>query len=192
MSAIWRRSRVLAAIAVWLTSTVAYAAPATTPAQLIVDDNAKFFSPEKIKEAKAIIAESLGTGSRQVHVETCASLSADEMKQWTDASDKSAFWLEWAKSKAKANVDRGVVVLICVEPKWLEVMADNQMHDKGFDRAKEKELRVRMTEYLRKSTKLSGEEAQAERDAALISAAKYLKMELPTTVLTPLERHRKK
>jgi hypothetical protein len=195
MNALLRYSCGMLAIVAWLT-TVAGSASASkaaadmTPAQLIVEDDAGFFSKEKIQEAKSIVAQSMGTGSRQVHVETYQSLSPDEMQKWKDASDKSNFWLGWAKSKAKANADRGVDIVICVEPKWLEVIADNQMHDKGFDREKEKELRVRMTDFLKKSVGLSGADARAQHDAALLAAAQYLKAELPTTVNTPIETKR--
>src|ERR1051326_4995571 len=78
------------------------AEPATTPAELTVEDSGDLFSADAITKAKKTVAESKGKGSRQVHIESFKSLSEKDRKDFDAAGDDKdklrAFWNNWAKS----------------------------------------------------------------------------------------------
>ncbi len=155
----------------------------STPAQLIVEDGAQFFTPAKIEEAKAIVAQSMGQGSRQVHVETFNSLTPAEqgaLKNATDNDKKKKFWNDWALSKTKA--DRGVSIFILKDPQHFEVKVDRQMHSLGFDDVKESELKKLVLNHLKQAGQAEKPETkQAEFDATLLAIANYAQTALPAT-----------
>jgi uncharacterized protein len=186
MKTLLRSGLAVLAIAGLLTAKPALAsnaAPAPTGAQLIVEDGAKFFTPAKIEEAKAIVAQSMGQGSRQVHVETYESLAPAELDKFKGAADKTKFWHDWAISKTKG--DRGVSIFIVKTPPRYEVLVDRQMHDKGFNDAKESDLKKLIREHLEATAKAATPEAkQTEFDAALIDIANFMQGALPSTTRT--------
>ena len=78
---------------------------ADIPAKLIVEDNAKMFSPSAIDKAKKLVSEAKGFVEREVHVETYEKLSEADQKRYDDAKSPEAvknFWKEWTKGKAPA------------------------------------------------------------------------------------------
>lgn len=158
--------------------------PATeTPAQLIVEDSAKLFSPTTVEQAKGIVAGSMGIGNRQVHVETFDALTAAERQQFQAAEVKKTFWDEWAKARLKG--DRGISILICADPRHIEVRVDKQMHDHGFSGEKEHALYTAMVNVLKEGGKDKPlEEIKPLLDKALIAAAEYVKNEIPKNINT--------
>ena len=160
----------------------ASAAPAS-PAQLIVEDNGGYFSQKAIDEAKAIVAKSVGTGDRQVHVQTYAALSpqeAAELKKTAD-KDKSDFWRTWSNGKIKG--DHGVVILMVREQRHVEIRVDGQIRESGFSGSNEKGVYDAMAAELRKMGKIdSPDEQRPFNDAALLAGADYLKSNLPTAI----------
>lgn len=190
MKTLLRSSLAVLAIAGLLTASPALASsdkPAPTPAQLIIEDGAQFFTPAKVEEAKALVATSMGQGSRQVHVETFASLSATERAAYDAIKDKDAerkkFWSDWSLSKIKG--DRGVSVLIVKDPQHFEVKVDRQMHNQGFDDGKETELKKLVLDNLKSVSQAETPDAkQAAFDTTLMSVANYVHNTLPNTTLT--------
>jgi len=170
---------------------LATAAPAQTPATLFVEDSAKFFSESAKEKAKSIIASAMGAGNRQVHLETYEALSTEERASYDKKdSDKKKFWEEWGKTKARG--DRGILIAICKSPGGIEVLVDSQFRDHGFSADKRAKLMTIFMDALPKAAKVakdktdkSEKEAMDIRDAALISAAEFLKADMPTTLLTP-------
>src|SRR5262245_66672242 len=76
---------------------------AEIPAKLIVEDNAKMFSPDAIDKSKKIISGAKGFVEREVHLETYEKLSEAEQKRFSEAktdSDRENFWKDWTKTKA--------------------------------------------------------------------------------------------
>jgi hypothetical protein len=88
-----------------------------------VRDDGKFFNPAALKKADEVIREIYRHHDRDVLVETFASLpGADREKlKAMDAAKRGAFFLQWAKDRAKDRVVNGVYVLICREPRHLLV-----------------------------------------------------------------------
>jgi len=159
----------------------ASAAPAS-PAQLIVEDNGGYFSQKAIDEAKAIVAKSVGTGDRQVHVQTYAALSQEEAQRLKDAGKATAeFWRTWSNGKIKG--DHGVVILMVREQRHVEIRVDGQIRESGFSGSNEKGVYDAMAAELRKMGKIdSPDEQRPFNDAALLAGADYLKSNLPTAI----------
>lgn len=146
----------------------ALASAKETPAQLIIADDAKFFSEEAKQKAKDIVAGSLGIGNRQVHFDTYESLSEEDRKL-LEAS-KETFWNDWAKTKAQGN--RGIEILICREPRHIHVMADKQMRDRGFGADKQVALKNAIIAHFK----------TGDFDGGLVAAAEYVKAEMPKDI----------
>jgi hypothetical protein len=159
---------VLASIA-WLSAPEsALASARETPAQLIIEDNAKLFSEDAKQQAKNTVSGAMGIGNRQVHIETYEALSAEERKQFEAA--KETFWGDWAKTKAQGN--RGIEILICKEPKHVHVLADKTMREHGFSPEKDAALKNVIVSHFK----------TGDFNGGLRAAAEYVKAEMPKDI----------
>src|SRR5262245_17962533 len=101
---------------------------ADIPAKLIVEDNAKMFSPNAIDKAKKLVSESKGFVEREVHLETYEKLSAADQKRYDDAKSPEAvknFWKDWTKDKAAG--EKGIVIAINRSPGHVSVIVSDTM-----------------------------------------------------------------
>jgi len=166
MNAILRYSLATLAIAGLISASPALAEAPKTPAQLIVEDNGNMFSTKAIEKAKETIAESMGAGSRQVHIETFKGLSDAEKAKLEKAGDnKKPFWNEWAR--AKVTGDRGLMILINRSPGHVHVLADKQMRDHGVTQDMERKIEEMLVDKFKAAKELGEAEQSAARDAAL-------------------------
>ncbi len=198
MNAILRSSFALMAIAGLMSARPALAETKVpnTPALVSIEDSAEVFSDAAKARAKTTIQNSVGEGNRQVHIETYKALSAAEKSELDAASDKDKFWKDWAKAKAKAHGDRGVVVMVNRSPGHVEVLVDKLYHEHGFTNEKEQKVRSLLLTSLKEAAKAKTDgktdaEQTALRDAGLQSMSDYLRDELPPTVNehTRVDRH---
>ncbi len=153
----------------------AWAAKASSPARMIVEDNAKIFSDEAKEKAKKIVSEAVGEVAREFHIETYDKLSEADAKEAATQGD--TFWNKWVEARLKG--DRGIVVLINMTPPKVFVRADKAVRDLGFDAEKEKNLRDKIIDQFKKNPTASQKERQADFDAGLVSAAEYVRANLP-------------
>src|SRR5262249_50136757 len=184
MSALFRPIALLTAVAGLVLAGSARAA--TIPAKLVVEDNAKMFSPDAIDKSKKLISENKGQVEREVHLETYEKLTDAEQKRFDAAksdTERAAFWNEWIK--AKASGERGLVIAVNRNPGHVHVIASNTMA-KFFTAEDREEVRKRLYNKLseagkaRKAKKPANEE-QELRDEGLISAMDYVSKHLPAS-----------
>ena len=161
------------------------AAPAPNkPGELKVEDEAGLFGKDAVRKAKDDFAVWVSSKSgRQVSFHTVAKLpDADKAKldQLKDAPAKSQFWSTFARTHAKDDHAKGVYVFISRSPGHVEVVADDEMRNKGFSRDKAVELRDLLVKGLGAAvSKTTPAEQQTARDETLKSAVKYLEDHLP-------------
>jgi hypothetical protein len=105
----------------WLTATATAVAPE-------IRDHGKFFSAEAIKKADERIAEISRKYDRDLLIETFASVpegDVDKVKAM-DAKERSQYFVAWAKDRAHKRAVNGVYVLVCKEPRYLQVGVDER------------------------------------------------------------------
>ena len=159
---------------------------ADIPAKLIVEDNAKMFSPSAIDKAKKLVSEAKGFVEREVHVETYEKLSEADQKRYDDAKSPEAvknFWKEWTKGKASG--EKGIVIAINRSPGHVSVLTTDTM-GKFFTTEHreevEKRLLAKLSEVVKaRKEKRPGAEEQALRDEGLISAVEYTSRHIPAS-----------
>ncbi len=82
---------------------------------------------------------------------------------------------------AKTDQAHGVYVLICLDPGHVEVVADREMRDKGFQATKERQLATEVAKGLRGAgNEKTADEKIAAQDKALLNAVQYLRTNLPS------------
>lgn len=115
-------------------------AAVASPAGTIVD-NAHIFSA--VTQAQQVIDQIRIRHSKDLSVETIASVPADQ-RGALEAQGKDAFFEQWAHERAKAMGTNGVYVLICMEPRHLQVEVGNRTATREFTIADREALRVRL------------------------------------------------
>jgi uncharacterized membrane protein YgcG len=88
-----------------------------------VRDDGKLFSAATLKKANETIADIYRKYDRDVLVETFTSVPAADVEkvQSMDKDKRTAYFLQWAKDRTKERVVNGVYVIICKEPRHLQV-----------------------------------------------------------------------
>lgn len=188
MTALFRPVALLTAVAGLVLAATAAAEKglSTIPAQLVVEDNAKMFSPDAIDKAKKLISENRGQVAREVHIETYEKLSDADRKRFEAAKtddEKRRFWVDW--TKAKAAGERGLVIAINRSPGHVSVIPSNEMA-KAVTKEQREEIQKRLLTKLAESAKARKEgkpeaEQQKLRDEALVSAMEYTAKQLPAS-----------
>jgi hypothetical protein len=157
-------------------------APASIPAKLIVEDNAKLFSEEALNKAKKTIADHKGLVEREVHLETYARLSDADQKRYdavkADTAKREQFWLEW--TKAKASGERGLVIAINYEPGHVSIIASDEMA-KSFGRDQRDEVQKRLVAKLREARNKPDAERTKLHDEGLAAAMTYVGDHIPAS-----------
>ena len=161
---------------------------ATIPAKLVVEDNAKMFSPDAIDKAKKLIAENKGQVEREVHLETYEKLSDAEQKRFDEAKGdddrRAAFWRDWTKGKASG--EKGMVIAINRSPGHVSVITSDTMGE-VLHAGKTDEVEKRLAEQAagsRQGPRGEAEPATEEqklRDEGLISAMDYAGKHIPAS-----------
>jgi hypothetical protein len=88
-----------------------------------VRDDAKLFSPAAVKKADAIVRDIYRQHDRDVLVETFATVPAGDVEKVKslDTAQRDAYFLQWAKDRSRDRMVNGIYVLICKDPRHLEV-----------------------------------------------------------------------
>src|SRR3954464_16041904 len=83
-----------------------------------VRDDAGFFKPETVKKANQEIKDLKHKTKKDLLVETFKTVPADKVEQVKnmDGPARNKFFLEWARSRARATEVNGVYILFCQEP----------------------------------------------------------------------------
>ena len=128
-----------------------------------ITDDAHIFSSSAVAQVQQIIDQIRIRHSKDLNVETIASVPADQ-RGALEAQGKDAFFEQWARERAKAMGTNGVYVLICMEPRHLQVEVGNKTLTREFTRADREALRIRL---------ISQFKAQ-QYDAGIIDAANFV------------------
>jgi hypothetical protein len=107
-----------------------------------VQDTARFFTPETIKKANAVMADIKKRYKKDVIVESIKEIPDDWKSKYdkakSDPEKKKAFFLKLVDARAK-KLD-GVYILVCKRPHWTQFNADRVTQKKAFPAAMQKRL----------------------------------------------------
>jgi uncharacterized membrane protein YgcG len=118
-----------------------------TSARAQVHDNASIFSRDAIEEATKTIDQMTTRHRHTLLVETFPAIP-DSMQDDFRSKGKERFFQDWAAERGKAEGASGVVVLICMDPKHLQIDVGNETERKLFTQADRAELQQHLTPAL--------------------------------------------
>ena len=174
---------VVAATAISLTASPALAQKNTRQAGSLAvygNDTAKLFSQGGIEKAKDEISSTQFDHGLSVTIDTYAELP--ENKKAAYSKDKEAkFFKDWAKELATSDKDKGIYILVCRKPGFIEVIADKETRNRGFSNADEQKLRDILLKGFREAKDKPEAEQLDIRDAALASAIEMIVSDLKGT-----------
>jgi hypothetical protein len=122
-----------------------------------VQDPARFFTPETIKKANAVMASVKKRYKKDLIVESIKEIPADWKGKY-DPEKKDAFFLKFVNARAEAKKLNGMYILICKRPHWVQLIADPATQRRAFPKA----MRDRLSAVIREKF------SAGEYDAALL------------------------
>ena len=102
------------------------AAAAANVAASGVHDAAGFFTADAITKANEIISAIKRDDKKELLIETFLQAPAGKEQEAKDPDTKADFFKEWADQRGREQKVNGVYVLICKDPPYLKVVADNR------------------------------------------------------------------
>jgi hypothetical protein len=128
-----------------------------------IKDEAKFFSPEAIKDANKQIRDIARKYEKDLFIETVAAVPSaeiDKVKAMAPA-ERRKFFANWATDRAEAAVVNGIYVFVCKDPTFVQVVVTpkaqrdfnaaardklgellvKEFHDKHFDQGLKEAVR---------------------------------------------------
>lgn len=160
------------------------------PGTLHVYDAGHLFSSGGSDRAKTALSNTMFSYGLSVTVDTYEKIPDARKGEYND-NNKAAFFRKWAEDAAKGDRAKGVYVLICRSPGYVEVIADKTTRDRGFSNENERKLRDIFLGAFKdaKAAKDAGktdEEQVRIRDEALLGAVGYITTDLKdTSVVVP-------
>src|SRR5207248_11413154 len=94
------------------------------PTVLVVQDKAHIFSQAAVEKANSAITKIRQRFQFDVLIETHASLQDERLATLREA-DRSAFFERWAMERARANHINGVAIVVCLDPRRLQIYSDS-------------------------------------------------------------------
>jgi hypothetical protein len=148
---------------------------------LTVFDEAKLFTASGLDKAKAAMNSTTFDQGLTVTIDTYEKIPENKKGAYSDAN-KERFFKEWAKELATSDKAKGIYVLVCRHPGYVEVIADKRTRDRGFTHEDEMKLRDTLLTAFRDAAKEMDEAKQfAMRDAGLHSAVSFVISDLKDT-----------
>jgi len=126
-------------------------------------DNAHIFSSSAVAQAQQVIDQIRSRHQKDLNVETIAAVPADQQAA-LEAQGKNAFFEQWARERAKAMGTNGVYVLICMEPRHLQVEVGDRTETREFTAADRDALRTQLVSQFK----------DQQYDAGLTDAANFV------------------
>lgn len=144
------------------------------------NDEAKLFTAEGISRAEnAIQSEQFENG---------LSVTFDLYKQVPDGktvpadeAGKARFFKNWATERATADKAKGIYVLVCRSPGYIEVIADKTTRTRGLSNENERQLRDTLLSAFRSARDKTESEQFKLRDDALVAAVGFIVSDLKDT-----------
>jgi len=170
----WLASLALLAAGIVALPASASKAEARKPGLFMATDDGKLFSSAGLDKAKAAMNDAQFDHGLTFTIDTFDAIPAGKKAGFSDAT-KDRFFKEWARDMATSGKLKGIYVLVCRHPGYVEVLADKETHDRGFSREDEVKLRDTLLSAFRDATKESDAAKQvALRDAGLLSAVQFV------------------
>jgi uncharacterized membrane protein YgcG len=141
------------------TSRVAAVAPE-------IKDGGKFFSAEAIQKAAKQIRDIAHDYDRDLLIETFATIPGEQAERVKALSpeERAKFFHNWATDRAEAAVVHGVYILVCKEPRFLEIVFTSRGRA-AFDRPAFEKLRAMLVKAFR----------EQHYDEGLLSAVQFVR-----------------
>lgn len=153
---------------------------------LHVYDGGAMFSEAAIDRGKVAMSKTLFDHETVITVDTHAAVPKDR-KLPDEPGERAKFFENWAKSAASGDRAKGVYVLVCRSPGYVQVLADKATRDRGFTAENEQRLRDMLLTAFKDAAKAkadgkSDEELSKIRDKGLSNATEYVSGVLKGTV----------
>jgi uncharacterized protein len=118
----------------------------------VIKDEGKFFSDETRQKADNEIRDIFREYGKDLQIETFPTPPADEAKDVNlkDRKERDKFFEKWARERARHDVVDGIYILICKEPRHLQVEVGNETQKKAFTLEDRNELRELLLEKFKK------------------------------------------
>jgi hypothetical protein len=156
--------------------------PPRKPGALHVYDGGSLFTEKGIDKAKAAMGKALFERETGLTVETHAGVPKDR-KLPDEPGERARFFESWAKSAAAGDRAKGVFVLVCRSPGYVQVIVDKTTRDRGFTAENEQRLREMLLDAFKAAAKEADDAKKLEaRDKALGAATDYIASVLKGTV----------
>mgnify|MGYP005851041545 CR=1 FL=1 len=142
-----------------------------------------FFSDKGIAQAKEVMEKTHFSGGLAVTVDVLARPPQGRQVP-ADEKQRGQFFLELARELATADRARGIYILVCRSPGYVQVITDRATRERGFTSADERKVRDILLEGFREAEKLEKENAESatqRRDAALVAAVRFVVDDLRNT-----------
>src|SRR5262245_15445442 len=140
----------------------------------------KLFSEDGIKRAESAMHGAQFEGGMMLTIDTYPKIP-DDMKDKYKEEDKARFFNNWAKKRAGDDKAKGVYVLICRSPGYVEVIASNTTRERGFSDQDKVVLRDTFLNAFREMKGKPESEQQKIRDEALVSSVSFVASDLHET-----------
>jgi len=148
-----------------------------------LNDASGFFSDKGIAQAKEAMEKTLFSGGLVMTVDVLAR-PPQGREVPTDEKQRGKFFLDLARDLATADKARGIYILVCRSPGYVQVIADKATRERGFSLDDERKVRDILLEGFRAASKLekeSPQQAVEQRDKALLSAVQFVVEDLRNT-----------
>ncbi|MBY0458818.1 MAG: hypothetical protein K2V38_15885 [Gemmataceae bacterium] len=157
-------------------------APPKKAGVLQVYDTGGLFTSKGIDRAKSTLGDTKFDHGLMMTVDTHKE-TPDGRKKFESDGEKQKFFQQWAKDLAKDDKAKGIYVLVCRSPGWVEVIADKETRDRGFSAKDEQELRDIFLKAFREAAGKPEDEQFKLRDDALGAAVGYVISDLKDTTV---------
>jgi hypothetical protein len=152
------------------------------PGVLHVYDGGSLFTEKGIDKAKAAMGKSLFERETGLTIDTHAGVPKDR-KLPDEPGERGKFFESWAKAEAAGDKAKGVFVLVCLSPGYVQVIVDKTTRDRGFTAENEQRLREILLDAFKQAAKETDDAKKFEaRDKALGAATDYIASVLKGTV----------
>lgn len=145
---------------------------------LHVYDGGSLFTEGAIDRTKVSMSKMMFDQDTVLTVDTYAGVPKDK-KLPEDKGEHAKFFEQWAKSAAVGERAKGVYVLVCRSPGFVQVLADKATRDRGFTVENEQRVRDMFTQVFKDAAQAkkdgkSDDEVAKIRDKGLSNAVEYV------------------
>ncbi|MFO0880472.1 MAG: TPM domain-containing protein [Gemmataceae bacterium] len=128
-----------------------------------IRDDGKFFSKEALEKAEAVISAIKKEFRQDLLIETFAGLPENLKSRYND-KDKKAFFESWARERYNREGVSGLSILLCKQPRYLQVEVGKETEKRAFTNANREQLFKVITDHFK----------QDEFDQGLLAGVSYV------------------